>query len=96
MDAAGGPDNRASGKENTMTVITAVLTGIHLITAVSLVFLILLHSGKGGLGDMFGGGMQSSGLAGSTLAERNLSRLTVLVALVFAATTLTLVILLGA
>ncbi len=79
-----------------MTVITAVLTGIHLITAVSLVFLILLHSGKGGLGDMFGGGMQSSGLAGSTLAERNLSRLTVLVALVFAATTLTLVILLGA
>lgn len=79
-----------------MTVITALLTGIHLITAVALVFLILLHSGKGGLGDMFGGGMQSTGLAGSTLAERNLSRLTVLVALVFAATTLTLVILLGA
>lgn len=79
-----------------MTVITAILTGVHLVTAVALVFLILLHSGKGGLGDMFGGGMQSSSLAGSTLAERNLSRLTVLVALVFAATTLTLVILLGA
>ena len=78
-----------------MTVVTALLTAIHLITAVVLVFLILLHSGKGGLGDMFGGGIQSSNLAGSTLAERNLDRLTVLVALIFAVTTITLVILLG-
>ena len=48
-----------------------------------LIFLVLLHSGKGGgLSDMFGGGMGATA-AGSTVAERNLDRITIAVALVW-------------
>jgi preprotein translocase subunit SecG len=48
-----------------------------------LTLLILLHKGKGGgMSDMFGGGMSSS-LGGSSVAERNLDRITVGVALVW-------------
>lgn len=78
-----------------MTIATAILTIVHLIMAVALIFLILLHSGKGGLGDMFGGGMQAGGMGGSTLAERNLDRITVIVAILFGLTTISLAILLG-
>ena len=47
------------------------------ITGLFLTLLILLHKGKGGgLSDMFGGGMSSS-LGGSSVAERNLDRITV-------------------
>ncbi len=78
-----------------MTITIAIITVLHLIVAVALVFLILLHSGKGGLGDLFGGGMQAGGMGGATLAERNLNRLTVVAAVLFAATTVTLTVLLG-
>lgn len=79
-----------------MNVVTAILTVIHLLVSIGLVFLILLHSGKGGMGDLFGGGgMQSGSLGGSTLAERNLDRLTVITSIVFAITTIALAILLG-
>ena len=78
-----------------MTIATAILTIVHLIMAVALIFLILLHAGKGGLGDMFGGGMQAGGMGGSTLAERNLDRITVTVAVLFGLTTISLAILLG-
>jgi preprotein translocase subunit SecG len=47
------------------------------ITSLLLVLLILLHKGRGGgLSDMFGGGI-SSGLGGSSVAERNLDRITI-------------------
>jgi preprotein translocase subunit SecG len=47
------------------------------ITSLLLLALVLLHKGRGGgLSDMFGGGM-SSGVGGSSVAERNLDRLTV-------------------
>lgn len=50
-----------------------------------LVLLVLMHKGKGGgLSDMFGGGMQSS-VGGSSVAERNLDRITIVVALIWAA-----------
>ncbi|MER5743852.1 preprotein translocase subunit SecG [Streptomyces sp. NPDC059913] len=46
-----------------------------------LMLLVLMHKGKGGgLSDMFGGGMQSS-VGGSSVAERNLDRITVVVGL---------------
>lgn len=49
-----------------------------------LVLLILMHKGRGGgLSDMFGGGMSSS-LGGSTVAERNLTRITVAVSIIWA------------
>ena len=42
-----------------------------------MILLVLLHKGRGGgLSDMFGGGVSSS-LGGSSVAERNLDRLTV-------------------
>ncbi len=78
-----------------MAIATAILIILHLLMSIALVFLILLHSGKGGLGDTFGGGMQAGGLGGSTLAERNLDRITVIVAVLFGLTTITLAILLG-
>jgi preprotein translocase subunit SecG len=48
-----------------------------------MIVLVLLHKGKGGgLSDMFGGGV-SSGLGGSSTAERNLDRLTVAVGVIW-------------
>ena len=47
------------------------------ITSLLLLGLVLLHKGRGGgLSDMFGGGM-TSGLGGSSVAERNLDRITI-------------------
>lgn len=55
------------------------------LTSLLLVLLVLLHKGRGGgLSDMFGGGVSSSASA-SGVAERNLNRLTVTVALVWGA-----------
>ncbi len=54
-----------------------VLYVLLVMTSLLLILLILLHKGRGGgLSDMFGGGM-SSGLGGSSVAERNLDRITV-------------------
>ena len=48
-----------------------------------LMLLELLHKGKGcGLSDMYGGGMQTS-VGGSSVAERNLDRITVVVGLLW-------------
>ena len=74
-----------------MTVLNTVLIVIDVLTAVVLVFLILLHSGRGGgLSDMFGGGQLGGSMAGSTVVERNLDRLTIITAVVFAFSTLIL------
>jgi preprotein translocase subunit SecG len=55
------------------------------VTSMLLIALVLLHKGKGGgLSDLFGGGMSSS-LGGSSVAERNLDRITVALALVWTA-----------
>ncbi len=68
-------------------MLTAVVVVVHVIASLALVALILLHSGRGGgLSDMFGGGMGSAA-AGSTVVERNLDRITVATAIVFAFTT---------
>ena len=53
------------------------LTVVLVLTSLFIILLILLHKGRGGgLSDMFGGGM-SGGLGGSSVAERNLDRITV-------------------
>ena len=65
--------------------MTLVLQIMLLITSFALIGLILLHKGKGGgLSDMFGGGI-SSNLGGSSVAEKNLDRITVVLALVWSA-----------
>lgn len=56
------------------------------ISSLLLIALVLLHKGKGGgLSDMFGGGFSSTA-SGSSVAERNLDRITVAVAVIWAAT----------
>ncbi|MBA8823573.1 preprotein translocase subunit SecG [Saccharopolyspora lacisalsi] len=56
--------------------MTLFLQIMLLVTSVLLVLLVLLHRAKGGgLSSLFGGGMQSS-LAGSSVAEKNLDRMT--------------------
>ena len=70
--------------------MTVVLVVIHVIVAVALIALILLHAGRGGgVSEMFGGGMQSQAM-GSTVMERNLDRITIVVAIVFTGTTILL------
>ena len=60
-----------------MTWIEYTLSGILIITSCLIVLLVLLHKGKGGgLSDLFGGGVSSS-LGGSSVAERNLDRITI-------------------
>ena len=64
-------------------ILTYFVIGTFVISAFLLIMLVLLHSGRGGgLSDMFGGGLNSTA-AGSTVVERNLNRITVVVALVF-------------
>lgn len=93
--AKGGPDGLAASycadlREGAFSVLTWVYIVIEVLSAVGLVFLILMHSGKGGgLSDMFGGSVGAAA-QGSTVVERNLDRITVTVALIFAFTTLTL------
>lgn len=56
-----------------------------IISSLLLVVLILLHRGKGGgLSSMFGGGVTSN-LAGSSIAEKNLDRFTILIGIVWLA-----------
>ncbi|MER5788725.1 preprotein translocase subunit SecG [Streptomyces sp. NPDC001980] len=58
-----------------------------------LMLLVLMHKGKGGgLSDMFGGGMQSS-VGGSSVAERNLDRITLVIGLLWLASIIVLGIL---
>jgi preprotein translocase subunit SecG len=70
---------------------------IHIILSLAVVVLVLLHSGKGGgLSDVFGGGMSTSSLGGSTVVERNLDRLTIIVGVLFAISTFALTFVLNA
>jgi preprotein translocase subunit SecG len=57
--------------------VIIAFTVLLLLTSALLILLVLLHKGRGGgLSDMFGGGV-SSGLGGSSVAERNLDRITI-------------------
>ena len=72
--------------------LTAAIVLVHVVLSLSLIFLVLLHSGRGsGLSDMFGGGMGQAA-AGSTMAERNLDRITIGFAIAFGFTTMILAI----
>ena len=70
-----------------MFVLTSILFGA---SALGIIFLVLLHSGKGGgLSDMFGGGIGAQ-TAGSTVVDQNLDRITIVTALVFVFSTVAL------
>ena len=71
-------------------MLTAIVFVIHTIASLALILLVLLHAGRGGgVSEMFGGGMQSQAM-GSTVMEKNLDRLTVIMAIVFTGTTILL------
>ena len=72
-----------------------LFTIILLITSFLMIILVLLHKGRGGgLSDMFGGGVSSS-LGGSSVAERNLDRLTVGIGVIWFASVIALGLLLA-
>lgn len=55
------------------------------VTSLILALTVLLHKGRGGgMSDLFGGGMSTS-LGGTSIAERNLDRLTIIVGLIWLA-----------
>lgn len=68
-----------------MTALKITLQVIVVLLSFVLTLLILMHKGKGGgLSDMFGGGLtQNAGTSG--VAEKNLNRWTVIIALVWVA-----------
>jgi preprotein translocase subunit SecG len=64
-------------------VLNILLIAFQVGTGIMLIVFILLHAGRGGgLSDMFGGQMGGS-MAGSTVVEKNLDRLTIVTAVIF-------------
>lgn len=71
-------------------MFTWAIIATEAVTAVALIFLVLLHSGRGGgISDLMGGSMGAAA-TGSTVVERNLDRITIAVALTFTFATLAL------
>jgi len=59
--------------------VVVALSILLVVTSVLMVLLVLLHKGNGsGLSDLFGGGV-SSNYGGSSVVERNLDRITIIV-----------------
>ena len=79
-----------------MNIVELILWITQFGLGLGLIFLVLIHSGRGGgLSDMFGGGLGASA-AGSTVMEKNLDRITVVIALLFAFNTLILALIIDA
>ena len=71
-------------------MLTAIVMTISVLTGIALIFLVLLHSvNGGGMSDMMGGSIGAVA-QGTAVAERNLDRITIGVAVVFAFTLLAL------
>ena len=95
-DRGGWAGSDSAGAAGSVVAVTMVFVILQVLLSLALVFLVLVHSGKGGgLSDMFGGGLGASA-AGSTVMEKNLDRITVAVAVAFVFCTLTLALLLDA
>jgi preprotein translocase subunit SecG len=75
--------------------VDLLFTIILIATSLLMIMLVLLHKGRGGgLSDMFGGGVSSS-LGGSSVAEKNLDRLTVGIGVIWFASVIGLGLLLA-
>jgi preprotein translocase subunit SecG len=69
-------------------VLGVILPAIHVLLSIFLIALVLMHSGRD---TGFGGlGFTPASQGGQHIVERNLTRLTVVVALIFAANTIAL------
>ncbi len=68
-----------------MTTPILVFSIVLAITSVALALSVLMHKGRGGgMSDLFGGGISSS-MGGSSVAERNLDRLTIIIGVIWLA-----------
>ncbi|MBC8421494.1 MAG: preprotein translocase subunit SecG [Actinobacteria bacterium] len=75
------------------SILLNIIFGVHVLASLGLILLILLHAGRGGgISGLFSG--MADTFDGSGIVEKNLDRITVVLGLVFAATTLTMFILL--
>jgi preprotein translocase subunit SecG len=75
--------------------VETLFTIVLMLSSALMIVLVLLHKGRGGgLSDMFGGGVSSS-LGGSSVAERNLDRLTVGIGVIWFACVIALGLLLA-
>lgn len=73
-----------------MSAFEIITVVVHIAVSLALILFVLLHAGRGGgVSEMFGGGMQSQAM-GSTVMEKNLDRITVITAIIFAGTTILL------
>ena len=72
--------------------MTGILDVVQVLICVGLIFLILMHSGKdAGLSGAFGVGTGAGPLGGGSLVERNLTRWTVVFAILFVINTIILI-----
>ena len=72
-------------------MLNVFLIVIHVFVSLLLILFVLLHAGRGGgLSDMLGGAAGGGSMAGSTVVERNLDRITVATAIIFGFTTILL------
>lgn len=72
-----------------LTALTVITVIINVVSMIGLIVGVLLHSGRGGgLSDMFGGG--GAAALGSAAAERNLNRITSVLALIWLLTVVAL------
>jgi len=77
----------------TMTWPIMSLSVVLILTSIVLALFILLHKSRGGgMSDLFGGGM-STGMGGTSVAERNLDRLTIIIGVVWLASIIGLLVL---
>jgi preprotein translocase subunit SecG len=75
-----------------MHLFINIVIGIHIFVSGCLIFAILLHSGQGtGLSESFGGALPSS-MSGTSIIEKNLNRITVVLTIIFAITSFLLYI----
>ena len=73
-----------------MDILYIVVQVVLALTSLLLTLTILLHRGRGGgLSDMFGGGVTSN-LGSSGVAERNLNRLTIIIAVIWVLSVITI------
>jgi preprotein translocase subunit SecG len=75
------------------SILLNIIFGVHILASLGLILLILLHAGRGGgISGLFSG--MADTFDGSGIVEKNLDRITVVLGLIFAATTITMFILL--
>ncbi len=75
-----------------MSILLILLVILWLISGVGLVVMIMLHSGKGtGVGDILAASFNNS-MTGTSIVEKNLDRITVILAIVFFATIFAMIV----